>query len=89
MGYRIEEVRSGVSRVTMAYSIHPHGFLGSSSYLTSYFEELCIQSLPGLRDMLSQIPEYHIFNLIERIVKGNEQLPSRSLSIEDQGMPYY
>ena len=82
VGYRIEEVKSGVSRVTMVYSIQPRGFLGSSSYLSTYYEELFVQSLPGLRDMLSQIPEYHIFNLIERIVKGSEQSLSRSISIE-------
>ena len=68
VGYRIEAVKSGVSRITMIYSLNPRGHLGNHLYFRNQYESLFVQSLPGLRDMLSQIPEYHILNLIERIV---------------------
>ena len=63
-------MRSGVSRITMLYSLRPQGYLNNLTSFCDHFEHLFIQSLPGLRDVLSQIPDYHVLNLIERIVKG-------------------
>lgn len=70
VGYRIEAVQSGVSRITMLYSLQPHGYLDSYSSFCRSFEARFVQSLPGLRDVLNQIPEYHVLNLIERILRG-------------------
>jgi hypothetical protein len=66
----VEAVKNGVTRITAVYSIDPKGSLGYfESYVTAY-QKIFMSCLPGLRDMTSQIPEYHIMNLIERIVKG-------------------
>lgn len=78
VGYRIEAVKSGVSRITMIYSFDPQGHIAQYPYFAKKMEEVYIQSLPGLRDMLCQIPEYHILNLIERIVKGIRSSSSES-----------
>ena len=75
MGYRVEPVNSGVTRITMVYSVYPSGHMSRYQYYIDLFQRYFVMSLPGLRDMLSQIPEYHIFNLIERIVKGIQPLP--------------
>ena len=75
VGYRVEPVNSGVTRITMVYSVYPSGHMSRYQYYIDLFQRYFVMSLPGLRDMLSQIPEYHIFNLIERIVKGIQPLP--------------
>lgn len=81
MGYRVEPVNSGVTRITMVYSVYPSGHMSRYQYYIDLFQRYFVMSLPGLRDMLSQIPEYHIFNLIERIVKGIQPaLPPTVLS---------
>ena len=80
VGYRVEAVKSGVSRTTMIYSVHPGGYLEHHPYFVNQYEEQFKQSLPGLRDMLSQIPEYHILNLIERIIKGSQSIESSNSS---------
>lgn len=80
VGYRVEAVKSGVSRITMIYSVHPGGYLEHHPYFVNQYEEQFKQSLPGLRDMLSQIPEYHILNLIERIIKGSQSIESSASS---------
>ena len=74
-GYRVEAVSPGVTRVTFIYSIQPGGFMSHFRSCVNHFEQLFLMGLPGLRDMINQIPEYHIFNLIERIVKGILPLP--------------
>ena len=78
VGYRIEAVKSGVSRITMIYSFNPQGHLAQHPYFAKKMENQFIQSLPGLRDMLCQIPDYHILNLIERIIKGIRSISSES-----------
>lgn len=81
VGYRVEPVSSGVTRITMVYSVYPSGHMSRYQYYIDLFQRYFMMSLPGLRDMLSQIPEYHIFNLIERIVKGIQPtLPPTVLS---------
>lgn len=62
----------------MIYSFNPQGHLAHYPHFAKKMENQFIQSLPGLRDMLCQIPDYHILNLIERIVKGIRSISSES-----------
>lgn len=90
IGYRIEAVNSEVTRISAIWSISPGGNLSSFSYFSNLYADQMMSALPGLRDMLSQLPDYHIFNLLEQIAKkvtANAIRPSKSLSsIQDSSI---
>lgn len=70
IGYRVEPVNSGVTRITMIYSLYPAGRMSRYQYYIDSFQRSFLMGMSGLGTMLSQIPEYHVFNLIERIVNS-------------------
>lgn len=70
IGYRVEAVNSGVTRITMIYSLYPAGRMSRYQYYIDSFQRSFLMGMSGLGTMLSQIPEYHVFNLIERIVNS-------------------
>ena len=70
IGYRVEPVNSGVTRITMIYSLYPAGRMSRYQYYIASFQRSFLMGMSGLGTMLSQIPEYHVFNLIERIVNS-------------------
>lgn len=83
IGYRIEAVSSEVTRVSAIWSISPGGNLSSFSYFANFYVNQMMSALPGLRDMLTQLPDYHIFGLLEQITKklmASTIRPSKSLS---------
>lgn len=54
----------------MIYSLYPAGRMSRYQYYIDSFQRSFLMSMSGLGTMLSQIPEYHVFNLIERIVNS-------------------
>ena len=54
----------------MIYSLYPAGRMSRYQYYIDSFQRSFLMGMSGLGTMLSQIPEYHVFNLIERIVNG-------------------
>ena len=54
----------------MIYSLYPAGRMSRYQYYIDSFQRSFLMGMSGLGTMLSQIPEYHVFNLIERIVNS-------------------
>ena len=54
----------------MIYSLYPAGRMSRYQYYIDSFQRSFLMGMSGLGTMLSQIPEYHDFNLIERIVNS-------------------
>ena len=54
----------------MIYSLYPAGRMSRYQYYIDSFQRSYLMGMSGLGTMLSQIPEYHVFNLIERIVNS-------------------
>lgn len=69
----------------MIYSLYPAGHMSRYQYYIDSFQRSFLMGMPGLGTMLSQIPEYHIFNLIERIVNGiHSALPPADASSSNE-----
>ena len=55
------------TRISVFWSISPCGNVALSSYFTEIYVSQIISAFPGLRDMINQIPRYHIHNLVDQI----------------------
>ena len=77
----------------MIYSLYPAGHMSRYQYFIDLFQQSFLSGMSGLGTMLGQIPEYHIFNLIERIVNGihssveSSAQPSAQSSVESSTQP--
>ena len=73
----------------MIYSLYPAGHMSRYQYFIDLFQQSFLSGMSGLGTMLGQIPEYHIFNLIERIVNGihSSVESSAQSSVESSAQP--
>lgn len=55
------------TRISVLWSISPCGNVALTTYFTEIYVSQMISAFPGLRDMVNQIPRYHIHNLIDQI----------------------
>lgn len=55
------------TRISVLWSISPCGNVTLTTYFTDIYVSQMISAFPGLRDMINQIPRYHIHNLIDQI----------------------
>ena len=67
MGFRIEAVDMDTTRISVLWSLSPCGNIALSSYFSDFYISQIISAFPGLRDMINQIPRYHIHNLVDQI----------------------